>query len=437
MRDPDLEWCDSGPGNGLEPDACRPDCTLPRCGDGVVDSGEACDDGNPLGGDGCTVACTLEEGVLEAEPDDDPVDATLLPAGEAGFGSLPAGDRDCWGVAVPERGWISAEVDDGAEGCPDEDVLVTLRTPGGAAVATSSPGAAGGCSPLDPLRQPGARFLGAGQYAICLTGFLDREVSSYRLRVETGDTCALEGLPVRPEDDPDGDGAPDACDDDDDGDGILDADDNCPRVPNGGQEVRIPPAPGGWIRDWLVLGPLTGVSSPDTCLPTVSRLAADDGAVIPELGQVDAEQAWRVLRASQDRVDLRGPLGGPTPREAFLAVWVIGGDRPRDLTLTLGPDDGARAWWNGSVVLEDRRCQGTTADANRIPVTLEPGWNRLVVQVYDQGGGWGVFARFLDGDGEGVEDLRLSLSPDGPWTPDQTDTDGDGRGDVCDETPAG
>src|SRR5690606_7826353 len=33
-----------------------------RCGDGVVDTGEGCDDGNDEDGDGCTATCTVEEG---------------------------------------------------------------------------------------------------------------------------------------------------------------------------------------------------------------------------------------------------------------------------------------------------------------------------------------------------------------------------------------
>lgn len=36
---------------------CRLDCTLPRCGDGILDGGELCDDGNTAGGDGCAADC--------------------------------------------------------------------------------------------------------------------------------------------------------------------------------------------------------------------------------------------------------------------------------------------------------------------------------------------------------------------------------------------
>lgn len=37
--------------------ACRLDCTIPRCGDGILDGGEICDDGNTIAGDGCGANC--------------------------------------------------------------------------------------------------------------------------------------------------------------------------------------------------------------------------------------------------------------------------------------------------------------------------------------------------------------------------------------------
>src|SRR5207247_2940095 len=53
------EQCDDG--NTVSGDGCPATCQRePRCGDGVVDAGEQCDDGNTVSGDGCSASCQLE-----------------------------------------------------------------------------------------------------------------------------------------------------------------------------------------------------------------------------------------------------------------------------------------------------------------------------------------------------------------------------------------
>ncbi|MEO7732470.1 MAG: kelch repeat-containing protein, partial [Kofleriaceae bacterium] len=52
------EACDDG--NNLSGDGCPIDCA-PPCGDGVLDPGEVCDDGNVMGGDGCAADCSSAE----------------------------------------------------------------------------------------------------------------------------------------------------------------------------------------------------------------------------------------------------------------------------------------------------------------------------------------------------------------------------------------
>ena len=62
------ELCDSvtGCGNDCRPaqgyacDATGKKCTKGSCGDGIVQTGEQCDDGNLGGGDGCSPTCTIE-----------------------------------------------------------------------------------------------------------------------------------------------------------------------------------------------------------------------------------------------------------------------------------------------------------------------------------------------------------------------------------------
>jgi cysteine-rich repeat protein len=52
------EECDTGPENSdTKSGACRTTCRIAGCGDNVLDPGEACDDGNRLGGDGCAATC--------------------------------------------------------------------------------------------------------------------------------------------------------------------------------------------------------------------------------------------------------------------------------------------------------------------------------------------------------------------------------------------
>lgn len=56
------EQCDEGQGNRDVPNAaCRTNCSVARCGDGIVDDlQETCDDRNRVNGDGCSDSCSDE-----------------------------------------------------------------------------------------------------------------------------------------------------------------------------------------------------------------------------------------------------------------------------------------------------------------------------------------------------------------------------------------
>ena len=73
------EQCDDGDANSDElADACRSNCQRARCGDGVEDTGEACDDGDRDNADGCLNLCEVAEcgdGILRQD----------LQPGDAGY----------------------------------------------------------------------------------------------------------------------------------------------------------------------------------------------------------------------------------------------------------------------------------------------------------------------------------------------------------------
>jgi cysteine-rich repeat protein len=55
------EACDDG--NRSDCDGCSATCRVETgCGDGVVEAGEQCDDGNTTSCDGCSAACAVEVG---------------------------------------------------------------------------------------------------------------------------------------------------------------------------------------------------------------------------------------------------------------------------------------------------------------------------------------------------------------------------------------
>lgn len=112
----DGEQCDDG--NFESGDGCNA-CRLPRCGDGVVDPGEECDDGNGDAGDGCTPQCRGTcQGQQFASTWEAIQTVVFARAGCAQAlchsGGLPAGNLDL----TPERAWtqlinVPATIDQG------------------------------------------------------------------------------------------------------------------------------------------------------------------------------------------------------------------------------------------------------------------------------------------------------------------------------------
>lgn len=430
------EACDEGDGNSdTSPDTCRLDCLLPRCGDGVVDpglGGETCDDADTWGGDGCSVSCVIEAGLPEVEPNDtwDTANGSGASGSDASQvnGALPAGDTDCWSVDVPACGAVRVVQAPPCTGA----LALALHDPTGALLAVGGP-ADDGCATLDPLTQPGARWVAAGTWSVCTSAVSGAEVRGYALTIDTPDPASLEAPPVGG--DLDLDGTPDSCDADVDGDGLADADDNCPLVSNGPGTPALSLSAAGFVHDWLAAGPYTTGTGTGECRPSEEPFVGEDGGVAPTLGSPAGTSTWTAHLLPTEAFDFVPSYGSVSaPREAY-ALTYLRSETARALTLAVGADDGVFVWWNGTLVLDVSSCQGVNLDQFQAPVEVLEGWNTLLLKVYDQGGGWGLAARLLDEAGGPVLDLEPSLAPGTSWRPDQGDQDGDGLGDVCDPEP--
>jgi cysteine-rich repeat protein len=102
------EECDDG--NNMNGDGCTKYCTLEACGNAVLDSGEECDDGNTMDGDGCDSNCMIEEVPVDTDGDGvaDDVDNCDTLAGPASNNGCPEDDDDGDGII------------DSMDACPNE-----------------------------------------------------------------------------------------------------------------------------------------------------------------------------------------------------------------------------------------------------------------------------------------------------------------------------
>jgi cysteine-rich repeat protein len=125
------EACDDG--NQVDDDACRVNCSLPHCGDGIVDPGEACDDGNVSPADSCTTACThCGNGVVA--PPEECDDGDFDPSD----GCTNACTRCGNGVVTPPEGCDDGNLVD-SDGCAADCRLASVAVGNGTAESCSEP----------------------------------------------------------------------------------------------------------------------------------------------------------------------------------------------------------------------------------------------------------------------------------------------------------
>ncbi len=166
-----------------------------KCGNGVIDPGETCDDGNTTSGDGCSSTCQIEcAGPSESEPNDDATDASgpLLPSAKACGAIVPAGDVDVWSFTVSTYSDVSIETFD-ASGvtCNGIDIVATLLAPDGTTeLASADDGGVGACAFIQSTSAAGARHLGAGTYYVAVRAFdANAIIPSYAVRLSIDATC--------------------------------------------------------------------------------------------------------------------------------------------------------------------------------------------------------------------------------------------------------
>lgn len=156
-----------------------------------------------------------------------------------------------------------------------------------------------------------------------------------------------------------------------------------------------------YIIDWQVAGPYT-------------RKDADLFAVAfaPETARRDTV-AWRAISAGTNpgqywRVELDRLIGG-YDRVVYLRTRVYA-EQAQPARLELGSDDGVKAWLNGELVHSINTVRWVEPGQDVVGVSLQAGWNELLLKIVNGSGGWGACARLRQPDGSRLTGLRYGAN---------------------------
>ena len=123
------------------------------------------------------------------------------------------------------------------------------------------------------------------------------------------------------------------------------------------------------------------------------------------LAEIEASAAKAKLsRSPRPFVDFgaQSCLGG-RQRVAGYAMREIRSADARRIRLLTGSDDSLRMWLNGKQIAAVAGTRTAVMDSDTTTVDLHPGVNRLVVEVGQVGGGWGMMLRITDEKGNKLE----------------------------------
>ncbi|MEY2878234.1 MAG: hypothetical protein RLZZ15_614 [Verrucomicrobiota bacterium] len=173
----------------------------------------------------------------------------------------------------------------------------------------------------------------------------------------------------------------------------------------------------GFLRDWLVLAPLSiGESSGGDEIDkkqfaTEAQPAATEGAV-QSFGS--KELAWQKVASKNFYVDFKELHPDQSEHVVAWAVaYVVCAEEKSGLTLKMNSNDQGKAYLNGKELVKftDTRTLEKDAEDSAANVTLKKGVNVVVLKVVNEENNWQGSLRFLDAAGKPFTGFTVATKP--------------------------
>lgn len=147
-----------------------------------------------------------------------------------------------------------------------------------------------------------------------------------------------------------------------------------------------------FARSWQLLGPFAyreDGSDPGAGEP-FRTAASYDG--------MGGTVRWRPFQSEDDRVDFAEFFKTKERVVGYAVCWVRS-DSERDVTLSIGSDDGMELWLNRTSIYEFDGQRSASVGQDAVPAHLNAGWNEIRVRVDNRGSAdWALYLEFRTAD---------------------------------------
>jgi len=172
--------------------------------------------------------------------------------------------------------------------------------------------------------------------------------------------------------------------------------------------------PNGYIKTWVFNGPYK--ENDQTLRLNKSYIA--EANVRPSVGSTSNNNLWfQASETSTSQMWLDKAFGAGNAYQQGLVTSSVGyafvyvfSPTTKAMKLKLGSDDGIKAWLNGQNIYNNDVYRGFVLDSDTADVTLNQGWNSLLIKVSQADSNWQMSARFVNTDGITANDLKYSTN---------------------------